>query len=313
MMLGRQVQTSLPAFIRKYGEEEGARRYRSFLQRMSDVWNEKDEGFRMRRIEELRRYSKISPDYYRGKVNPNTSRLYTEDEIKAEIVEHQRYAIGKAKELAKKHKDTKDLTCRQVNFWVKKGLTLEEATQKVREIQRTNTIEAYVKKYGYEIGVETWLKRNKVWSDKMRDLRAKSCGIGNAYSRSACTLFETVLNTLREQGICFEKVYYGNKEFSKWDKEFNRVYFYDLVVNDIKLCVEYNGIRFHPKPGDYDWVCLFSGKTYEEVMSYDRRKQQLIKDLGYELVVVWEDDIFEQSVEKIVAVCKKLLSRNTNG
>ena len=142
----------------------------------------------------------------------------------------------------------------------------------------------------------------------MRILKTESGCVGNAYSKAACKLFDSVIESLSADGIVFEKVYYGKNEFSKWDTEYNRVYFYDFVINDIKLCVEYNGIMFHPKPNDYEWKSLFSGKGYDDVRKYDIRKQQVITDLGYTLIVVWEDDIFEKSLKTILDTCKTLLN-----
>ena len=163
------------------------------------------------------------------------------------------------------------------------------------------------------MGISEWNKRNSEWGERMRVLKQENGCIGNAYSKSACKLFDSVIETLFNEGIFFEKVYYGKKEFSKWDNDYNRVYFYDFVINDIKLCVEYNGIMFHPKPNNYEWKSLFSGKGYDEVREYDMRKQQLITDLGYTLIVVWEDDIFEKSLKKITDACKLLLnSKSTN-
>ena len=143
----------------------------------------------------------------------------------------------------------------------------------------------------------------------MAALRSKCGKTGCSYSKASCTLFDTVINCLLNDGIVFEKVFYGETEFSKWDSKNNRIYFYDFVINDIKLCVEYNGIMFHPKLGDYNWKSLY-GKTYDECMKYDMQKQQLIKDFGYELLVVWEDDVFENLVEIIVNKCKELLNTN---
>ena len=310
MLHKRQNQVSLDSYIRKYGDVIGREKYDEYVEKRKKIYEAKDDSFKEECVKRMRRISRNCVDHYVGKLNPNTGKKYTDVEISEEIKKHQRNAAKRSAEVIKKrNSETHDVTCRQVNFWMNKGYTYEESVDKVRKIQATNTVEYYVKKYGYEMGVAEYNDRNSSWGVLMRDLREKSGKVGNSYSKAATTLFETVIRRLSDDGIVFDKVCYGENEFSKWDTEYNRVYFYDFVINDIKLCVEYNGIMFHPKDGDYDWKCLFSGKSYDEVYAYDKRKQQLIKDFGYELIIVWEDDVFEKSVVKIVNVCKKLLKK----
>lgn len=310
----RQSQTSLQSFIKKYGEEEGRVKFSEFSDKRKELYQAKDETFKQECVKRMRKNAKTCVDHYVGLINPDTGKLYTESEIDYEIRKQQTIFSKKSAEKRKKqNEETHDVTCRQVNYWMRNGYSYDESVELVRKVQATNTIETYIKKYGYEMGVSEWNKRNSEWGERMRVLKQENGCVGNAYSKSACKLFDSVIETLSNEGIFFEKVYYGKKEFSKWDSDYNRVYFYDFVINDIKLCVEYNGIMFHPKPNDYEWKSLFSGKGYDEVREYDMRKQQLITDLGYTLIVVWEDDIFEKSLKKITDTCKLLLnSKSTN-
>ena len=304
----RQEQTSLNAFINKYGEEIGREKFNEFSEKRKKLYREKDDEFKLNAKKRLNRHSVIHPDYYKDKINPNTGEIYTEQEIVETIKQRQR-EFSKISSQKKKERNEKyhDVSYRQINYWLNKGYTYEEAHEKVTNIQATNTVETYVKKYGYELGVEEWKKRNRKWGEKMQEFRKNNGRSTSSYSKAATELFDTVLKKLSDDAITFEKVYYANNELSKWDSINKRLYFYDFVIDDIKLCVEYNGIMFHPKPGNYEWVCLYSGKSYEECIEYDSIKQQLIKDLCYELIVVWEDDIFEKSVDFIINKCKELI------
>lgn len=303
----RQCQTSLESFIKKYGENEGQIKYNDFSEKRKQIYANKDAEFKEQCKARLCKCSRLHKEYYLDKTNPATGKLYTEAEIVTAISEHQKCLSHKSAEKRKERNEKyHDVSCRQINYWLNKGYSYEKSVEKVRQIQATNTVEHYVEKYGYERGIEEWQKRNAKWGNTMCELKSKSGKSGNAYSKAACALFDTVIEKLKEYDIVFEHVYYGETEFSKWDKTFNRVYFYDFVINDIKLCVEYNGIMFHPKEGNYNWKCLYSGTTYEEAIAYDKRKQQLIQDLGYDLIIIWEDDIFEKSVETIIDKCKTL-------
>ena len=305
----RQSQTSLQSFIRKYGEEIGRIKFYEFSNTRKRIYQAKDDKFKQDCVKRMRKNSKICFDHYVDLINPDTGNVYTKSEIIEEIRKIQ--AIGSKKSAEKRkiqNEKTHDVTCRQVNYWMRKGYTYDESVELVKKVQSTNTVETYIKKYGYEMGIAEWNKRNAKWGEQMRILKTESGCVGNAYSKAACKLFDSVIESLSADGIVFEKVYYGKNEFSKWDTEYNRVYFYDFVINDIKLCVEYNGIMFHPKPNDYEWKSLFSGKGYDDVRKYDIRKQQVITDLGYTLIVVWEDDIFEKSLKTILDTCKTLLN-----
>ncbi len=308
MVRRRQSLTTASSFVERYGEDEGMRRYGEFRINRKNAYLEKGEDYMRECVKRMRRNSKSCPEYYAGRINPETGAEYTECEIKEAIHEYQtKVGNVSAKKIRERNEMTHDVSCRQVGYWMRKGYSYDESVERVKRIHATNTVDVYVKKYGYEMGVSEWEKRKSKWSARMRELKSQSGNVGNSYSKAACKLFDRVIDVLRVEGIVFNSVYYRDKEFSKWDTEMGRVYFYDFVINDIRLCVEYNGIMFHPKAGDYNWTCLFSGKGYDEVMEYDMRKQDYIRSLGYELIVVWEDDIFEKSVERIVNACKGLL------
>ena len=83
--------------------------------------------------------------------------------------------------------------------------------------------------------------------------------------------------------------------------ENKRPYFYDFVIPELKLCVEYNGVKFHPREGDVEWVGLF-GETYEYKLNYDKRKIKVIEDCGYNVIVVWEDDNLDKKIKDIVSL-----------
>ena len=46
--------------------------------------------------------------------------------------------------------------------------------------------------------------------------------------------------------------------------------------------------------------------TAQEIWDYDREKNQLITDLGYDLLIVWESD-YRANKEKIVDDCLRFL------
>lgn len=72
---------------------------------------------------------------------------------------------GALKSASKTKEDHRKNSVRCVEFWISKGLTLEESKSKVKFIQGTNTLEKYIKKYGDE-GFVKWVERNENWKEK---------------------------------------------------------------------------------------------------------------------------------------------------
>ena len=258
---------------------------------------------------ELINYNKgklLRYEYYLDKINEETGLLYTEEEAK-EIVRKRQQRGGKV--ISERRKGKKGVTCRSVEYWINKGLSEEEAKEKVRKIHSTNNVQTYIKKYGEQEGIQKWIERNKKWGEQMQRKKMEIGHVGSAQSKSANKLFDKVIEKLKDENIIFEKIYYGEKEFCKWDNVNKRVYFYDFVIPEINLCVEYNGVHFHPKEGDVNWVGLFSGIGYEEKLQYDKEKLRTIEDCGFKTLVIWEDDDENMCINKVVNMCIELLKK----
>jgi G:T-mismatch repair DNA endonuclease (very short patch repair protein) len=80
------------------------------------------------------------------------------------------------------------------------------------------------------------------------------------------------------------------------------------VIPDIKFCVEYNGLMFHPKEGDTEWKGLYTNQSYDEKLNYDKQKMKTLTDAGFTTMVVWEDEDETIMVKKITEKIVDLLS-----
>lgn len=294
----RQTTVSKESFQKRYGEN-WKEKFDEYVDKMISTRNSNPNI-------DIINYNKgksLRYEYYLDKINGNTGELYTEEEAKEKIRECKYKGV---KITAEKRRGKKGVTCRSVEYWISKGFSKDDAKEKVREIQGSNTVGRYIKKYGEQEGIRKWIERNKKWGEQMMQKKSELGHVGSAQSKSANNFFNRVVDEFIKENITFDKIYYGEKEFCKWDKENKRVYFYDFVIPSIWLCVEYNGLKFHPKEGDVNWIGLFSGITYEEKLKYDKQKIKTIEECGFTTIVIWEDDDVEMSVQKIVNVCKKL-------
>lgn len=64
----------------------------------------------------------------------------------------------------------------------------------------------------------------------------------------------------------------------------------------MKFQYEYNGLTFHPHPDLNEdqknkWIEPFSKMNYDEKLKFDNYKNDLIKNKGFELLIIWENDI----------------------
>lgn len=295
----RQNTVSKEKFKERYGEN-WKEKFDEYVKKANDARNSNPN------IDDIRSKTmkNLGYEYYLDKINEKTGQLYTEEEAKKKVYNIRMKSV---KIVSDNRRGKKGVTCRSVEYWIKKGFTEEEAKEKVREIQSTNNIETYIKKYGEQEGIQKWIERNKKWGEQMIEKKMEIGHVGSAQSKSANKLFDKVIEKLKDENILFEKIYYGEKEFCKLDKEYKRVYFYDFVIPEINLCVEYNGIKFHPREGDKNWVCLFSGIGYEEKLQYDKQKIKTIEDYGFKTLIIWEDEDIETCVNKIIDMCKELL------
>lgn len=89
------------------------------------------------------------------------------------------------------------------------------------------------------------------------------------------------------------KLSYGAKrnELKLFNAERLETYYYDCYDNTTRVVIEFNGVGFHPKEGQTDFVNIGTGQGYEVCYQKDLRKQKWCGKMGYKLYIVWSDDI----------------------
>lgn len=192
-----------------------------------------------------------------------------------------------------------------IEFYIKKGFSIDESKKIISNIKKDSSLfcEEHYLNRGYNIDEAKELKQ-KYW--------IKHCyNNGTNVSKKSLLQFNEIINILNKiPNIC---VYYGDKETNKkeyflYDKVNKRYFFYDLTIlyGDIKLIIEYHGHKFHPDLNklSFDdwkkWKCLFNEKIDANTKyEYDEYKQQLALDNGFQYLVIWDNDDFEENNNKI--------------
>lgn len=119
------------------------------------------------------------------------------------------------------------------------------------------------------------------------------------YSKSSQVLFWKIYTLLPKE--LQEKCYFAelNKEFVKFS---DQPYVFDFVISSINYCLEYNGNYYHANPKIYseEWINTKLNLTAKEIWQRDKTKQDIIKNLGFHLDIVWEDEDMDSAVTRIV-------------
>ena len=174
---------------------------------------------------------------------------------------------------------------------------IEEAERIISS--RTQNVENYIKRYGEIDGIKRYTEYVNKKTKKNNS---------NYSSKEATILFESILKEL-ELSITSKYSSDKNNEIAIYDKELKRCYFYDLFIKskDIKVIIEYHGIKYHPKSvndNPDEFILLVNKEDVREKYQYDRRKVELAKSYGYKVLEVWSDE--NNKKEKI----KQFLNEN---
>lgn len=244
-------------------------------------------------------------------------------------------------------------------YWENNGLSVEDAKEKVSEIQRENsnrrhakstqedykrvspyvmeyylnlgldeeeariqrnefyskssclTEDFYTSKYGQEIGLAKFRKRYSKRKNTMIEKYGQYVISSGRKSKSSTEFFAVLTKDLVDIGLDKQRIIGGDvteKEFTRTDFDRERTYFYDYVLLDQKLIIEYNGLYWHAREGNEEnWNSNI--KTFDESIEYDKIKKNFIEEKGYVIIYVWEDENFDERRKEIIDYVKARLHR----
>lgn len=117
-------------------------------------------------------------------------------------------------------------------------------------------------------------------------------GVDNAFelakhtmtSKSQKEIYEILLNKFENKDVFINKKIYINNS-----KQF---YICDIFIKSINVCIEYNGDYWHCNPIKYekDYFNRKKQKHAYEIWERDNQKINDYKKMGYNVLVIWEND-----------------------
>jgi G:T-mismatch repair DNA endonuclease (very short patch repair protein) len=255
--------------IAKYGQEEGMRRWNSYCQRqaLTNTFEYKKEKYGM---------SKEEFDEY------NLSRSCT---IENFILRHgEKEGTEKWNEYVNRQSYTKSY-----EYFIEKfGDFADVEWKKNNDLKKLN-MDNFTRKYGTEIGE---VKFNEYLNNAYRP-----------YSPISQEFFELIVNKLPDHFKFDENIMYAeaNPEFTTHDKSTGKSFSYDFVIRNIKYAIEFNGEHCHPSPKLTEeewknWKCYQTKKTADEKHQEDVYKINHLKNMGFEVDVVWYGDFMKDQL-----------------
>ena len=254
-----------------------------------------------------RKRSPRSPEYY-------ISRGYTEQEAEKKVGEYQ-------SKLSKRNLETSTRLERQLRsrfstkYWEAQGYSKEEAAAITRKNSQTVSLDTFIEKYGETQGKQKYsemceyrrenytlegyqkrygqIKGEQLWSKKFKNRHN---------SKKANRFFEELLSSIDTKKHKVYTASNNNGEYGVLDKEENKYYFYDFVIPELKLCVEFNGDYWHCNPKKYSplYEHKQSGLLASDIWEHDRRKREVLqRERDFSIIVVWESDNLDEKLNLI--------------
>lgn len=259
---------------------------------------------------------------------------YSEEDSLKKVKEYQKENSDKfVNKILKNPEKYTDRTQTQIGYWLKKGYSEEDAKLKLSERQNTISIESLVSTYGEEEGTIRYFKNidrlkytssRNYYIDKYGELEGNlkyDDRLKNRItpmsksSKEAYYFFVEIYKFLRKNGIEKNDIYWGVGNSNEWFINKNgNIFFYDFTIPKLKIILEYNGIKFHPKTNmdlekQKDWKCLYSNMTYDDKIKLDELKRKNAINDDFEYIEVFSDDDIKSKQKMIIDILYKKVNK----
>jgi hypothetical protein len=179
-----------------------------------------------------------------------------------------------------------------IDYWVGKGFNYQQAKLKVTDRQTTFSLDICIQKYGPEEGLKRFNERQIKWLTNYKK---------SNFSKISQELFWSILEKEVINGELYFATYKdGEKDESGKNNEYrlqlnNGVILPDLFLKDKGRLIEFDGTYYHRN-------------TPENSLREDKRDKMII-ETGYEVLHISEAD-YKNDKEEIINKCIAFLNKN---
>jgi hypothetical protein len=122
---------------------------------------------------------------------------YSEEEAKQLVKDRQ--SVGGAKRKAMSNEEKRKLSPRCIEFWLSKGLSYNDAAEKLKDFQKNFSKEICIEKYGEEEGLRIWSERQRKWQHTLNSKSEEELNDINQRKNRWKNLSEDESKKLKEQ------------------------------------------------------------------------------------------------------------------
>jgi hypothetical protein len=242
------------------------------------------------------KYKKMASEAIKGNKNPNHSSHVSEVVRKSRSPFSKGFKKYKTSEDRDKFLESIDWTSRitstQLEWWVNQGHSLEDAQKLYKERQATFTLEKCIQKHGKDVGTQIFNERHQKWSANIEEKYKKGEFTRFCQHNWSKTEVDFILTLVNASNLTNEKYYSAanGKQFFRNFKEVGKTFAYDFKYKN--KIIEFNGDYWHCNPSLYksDYFNKSLGCCADERWSYDKFKNKLIENEGYDVLVIWESE-----------------------
>lgn len=242
-------------------------------------------------------------------------RGYSEEESMKKSMEVMKNIHIKTSEKKKENKELyKDTYTTNIEYWIKRGYSEEDAKILLSKRQTTFSKEICIEKFGEELGLEKWKKRQEDWiktldskSDYEKiEINRKKLFNNSGYSKISQDLFWKIYDNFKDNNIHFEEL---NGEIIRYDKKRKKHYRYDYIDFSLKKCIEFNGDYWHCNPIKYDenFIHPIVKISAKDIWEKDIAKNNWIENRGYQVLTIWESE-YRKNHDETLKKCLDFLN-----
>lgn len=273
----RSFGNTLKGQIKKYGKEEGARRY-----------NEMNS----KRAHTLDNFIRIHGETKGREMYKSTMSK------KGLSLEKLQNKYGKEEGLIRWNEWKSKCISTEKNFIRRHGEKAGKQKWQDFKDKSKSTKENFIRRHGKVEGEKRWknYKENYGWTQA---------------SQQSLEIFEPLTKQLLEKGIDFNDIFYGvENSFEFKIEKGEKLYSYDYTILPLKLIFEFNGSHVHPskeKLGEAwnTWKNAWTGEDADTKYAQDQHKIKIAEKEGFTVLEIWDYEDRNESLNKCLRLVEE--------
>jgi len=268
--LASRCKATLENMIRKYGEDEGNARWRTYIERQAYT-----NSFEYKKKQH--NWTKDQFDSY------NKSRAVTLDNL------IKKHGIDKGNQVWENYVEKQRYT-NSIEYFKEKFGNKGEARWKSYNKEKAKSHDVHFVAEKYNVSIAQAL-----------EILSERFAASNPFSKA-----EVEFVNLLEAQVGTIKYTANTKQYSIWNKDDECINFYDIADHTKLKIIEFNGDYWHCNPIKYnaDYIHPTTGELAKEIWDKDSHKINAALSRGFTVKVVWCSDFINNKEKTIREVAK---------